>query len=105
MSAAAVFCDIERAFDTSLIKLIASFLTNRNFKVSLEEKLSVTREITTEVPQGSIFVYINDAPLASGVHLAHFADLTCIYAIEKHERRTSCFQKIAAWPRCHRVVV
>jgi hypothetical protein len=38
MSMAAVFCDIERAFDTSLIKLIA-----------------MTREIMTEVTQGYIF--------------------------------------------------
>jgi hypothetical protein len=32
-------------------------------------------------------LYINDAPAAPGIHLALFADDTCVYATEKHERR------------------
>jgi hypothetical protein len=97
MSTAAVFLGFEKAFDTtwhpgllyklselhfaiSPIKLIASFLTNRKFKVSV-------------VPQGSVLapvlysLYINDAPATPGIHLALFADDTCVYATEKHERR------------------
>jgi hypothetical protein len=41
-----------------------------------------------EVPQGSMFasvlcsIYINDAPIAPGTHLALFVDDTCIYATE-----------------------
>jgi hypothetical protein len=50
------------------------------------------------VPQGSVLapilysLYINDAPAAPGTHLALFADDTCIYATEKHERRV--FKKL-----------
>jgi hypothetical protein len=44
------------------------------------------------VPQGSVLapvlysLYINDAPAAPGIHFALFADDTCVYATEKHER-------------------
>jgi hypothetical protein len=73
MSTAAVFLDIEKAFDTtwhpgllyklselkfsaSLIKLIASFLSKRKFKVSVEGELSSPRRIAAGVPQGSVLV-------------------------------------------------
>jgi hypothetical protein len=110
MSTAAVFLDIEKAFDTtwhygllyklselqfsiSLIKPIASFLTNRKFKVSVEGELSSPRKVAAGVPQSSVLapvlygLYINDAPAAPGIHLALFADNTGIYATEKHARR------------------
>jgi hypothetical protein len=110
MSTATVFLDIEKAFDptwhpgllyklselqfsTSLVKLIASFLTNRKFKVSVEGELSSPRKVAAGVPQGSALapvlhsLYINDAPAAPGTHLVLFADDTCTYAREKHERR------------------
>jgi hypothetical protein len=83
----------ELQFSTSLVKLIASFLTNRRFKVSVEGELSSTRNVAAEVPQGSVLatilysLYINDATVAPGTHLALFADDTCIYATEKHDRR------------------
>jgi hypothetical protein len=71
MSTAAAFWDIEKAFDTtwnpgllyklpelqfpiSLIKLIASFLTKRKFKVSVEGKLSSPRKVEAGVPHGSV---------------------------------------------------
>jgi hypothetical protein len=108
MSTAAVFFDIEKTsdttwhpsllykltvlqFSTSLVKPIASFLTNRKFEVSVEGKLSLPRKVAAGVPQGSIFarvlnsLYINYAPAAPGMHVALFADDTCIYATEKHE--------------------
>jgi hypothetical protein len=67
-SMSAVFFDIEKAFDTtwqpgllyklselkfstSLIKLIASFLSNKKFKVSVEGELSSPRKIAAGVPQ------------------------------------------------------
>jgi hypothetical protein len=112
MSTAAVFLDIEKAFDTtwqpglllvyklsvlqfpiSLIKLISSSLTNRKFKVSVEDELSSPRKVASGVPQGSFLdpvlysLYINYAPAAPRIHLALFADDTCVYATEKHERR------------------
>jgi hypothetical protein len=68
-------------------------LTNRKFKVSVEGELSSPRKVAAGVPQGSVLapllysLYINDAPAAPGIHLALYADDTCVYATEKHERR------------------
>jgi hypothetical protein len=87
MSTAAVFLDIEKAFDTtwhsgllyklsklefstSLIELIGSFLSQRNFRVSVEGEMSTSRVMQAGVPQGSVlyptlfnmYEYINDAP-------------------------------------------
>jgi retron-type reverse transcriptase len=85
MSTAAVFLDIEKAFDTTwhpgllykltklefsarIIKLISSFLSNRKFRASVEGEVSTPREIQAGVPQGSVLspalysIYINDAP-------------------------------------------
>jgi hypothetical protein len=70
MSTAAIFLDIEEAFDTtwysgvlyklseielsaSLIKLFASLVTERNFKFFVEGEFSTPRKMATEVPQGS----------------------------------------------------
>jgi hypothetical protein len=59
-----------------------------------EGELSALREIAAEMTKGSvlapIFYRLNDDPAASETHLALFADDTCIYAIEKHERRVLC---------------
>jgi hypothetical protein len=83
-------------FSTSLIKLIPSFLTIRSFKVLVEGKISMPREIAERVPQGSILapilysLHINDALAAPTIHLALLADDTCIYATEKHESRVPC---------------
>jgi hypothetical protein len=71
LSTAAVFLNIEKAFDTtwhlgllyklsklkisiSLIKLIRSFLSQGKFRVSVEGEMSTTRDIQAGVPQGSI---------------------------------------------------
>jgi hypothetical protein len=97
----------ELQFSTSLLKLIASFLNNRKFKVSVEGELSSARKVAAGVPQGSVHapvlysLYINDAPVAPGTHLALFADDTCLYATGKDERR----QQIPAWPHCYGVMV
>jgi hypothetical protein len=108
MSTAAVFLDIEKAFDTTgqpgllykisklkfpaiLTKLINSSLANRTFRVSVEGELSTPREIQAGVPQGSVLaptvysLYINDTPRTPGVHLELFADDTCIYATDSKE--------------------
>jgi hypothetical protein len=80
-------------FSASLVMLTASILTNRKFKVSIEGELSSLRKKAAEVRQGSVLapvlysLYINDASAAAGIHLALFADDTCIYATEKYEHR------------------
>jgi hypothetical protein len=108
ISTAAVFLDIEKAFDTTwhpgllykisklqfptnLTKLINSFLTNRKFRVSVEGEFSTPREIQAGVPQGSVLaptlysLYINDTSRTPGIHLALFADDTYIYATDRKE--------------------
>jgi hypothetical protein len=85
MSTAAVFFDIEKAFDTTwhsgllyklskfefstnLIKLLGSFLSQRNFRVSVEGETSTARVMQAGVPQGSVLsptlsnMYINYDP-------------------------------------------
>jgi hypothetical protein len=93
ISTAAVFLDIEKAllykltkfdFSVSLIKLISSFLYKRKFFVSVESEMSTPRITKAGVPQGSILsptlfnMHVNDTPQAIGVHLAIFADDTCV---------------------------
>jgi hypothetical protein len=78
-------------FSASLIKLISSFLSNRKFSVSVEGEMSTPRIMKAGVPQGFVLsptlfnMYINDRPLTIGVHLALFADDTCLYATECKE--------------------
>jgi hypothetical protein len=71
MSTAAVFLDIEKAFDTiwylgllyQLSKLIFSI---RKFRVSVEGEMSSPRDIQAVVPEGSVLpptlysMYVND---------------------------------------------
>jgi hypothetical protein len=108
MSTAAVFLDIEKAFDTtwhngllynllkmdfsaSLIKRISSFLSNRKLSVLVEGEMSMPRIMKAGVPQGSVLsptlfnMYTNDTPQTIGVYLALFADNTCLYATERKE--------------------
>jgi retron-type reverse transcriptase len=71
MSTAAVFFDIEKAFDTAwhsgllyklsklnfstwIIKLISSFLLQQKFRVSVEGEISTPRCMQAGVPQGSV---------------------------------------------------
>jgi hypothetical protein len=63
-----------------LIKLIASFLTGRKFKILVEGEFSTLRKTAAGVPQGPVLapilysLHINYAPAAPGTHLAVFAD-------------------------------
>lgn len=97
---AAVFLDIEKAYDkvwrellirklhenTSIpdcyIKLVSSFLSDRKMIVTIEGQSSDTRTASAGLPQGSVLsptlfnVYVNDIPTVEGVQLAQFADDT-----------------------------
>jgi hypothetical protein len=125
MSTAAVFLDVEIAFDTtwhtgllyklsklefstSLIKVISSFLMERKFRVSVEGELSMPREMQAGVPQGSVLsptlynLYIDDTPQTIVVNLTLFADDTCLYATERKEdyvlrKLQRGLNSIAAW--------
>jgi hypothetical protein len=110
MSTAAVFLDIEKAFDTtwhsgflyklsklefstSLIKLISSFISQRKLSVSIEGDMSTTREMRAGVPQGSVLsptlynvrIYVAPPPQTLGVYLARFAEDTWLYATDRKE--------------------
>jgi retron-type reverse transcriptase len=130
MSTAAVFLDIEKAFDTTwhtgllyklsklqfytcVIKLISQFLSERKFRVSVEGEMSTPREMQAGMPQGSVLsptlynLYINDTTQTIGVNLALFADDTCLYAKERKEgyvlrKLQRGLNSIAAWcERCN----
>jgi hypothetical protein len=108
MPTAAVFLNIEKAFDTtwhpgllhklpeikfstSLIKLISSCLSQRKFRVSVDFENYTPRYMQAGIPQGSVLspilhnLYINDTPETYGVNLALFADENCLYATERKE--------------------
>jgi hypothetical protein len=76
----------------SLNKLIASFLTDRKFKILVECEFSMQRKIAAGVSRGSVLapvlysLYISYSPTTLGTHLAPFADDACTYATEKHAR-------------------
>jgi hypothetical protein len=111
-STAAVFLDTEKAFDTtwhsgllyklsklkfstSLIKLIGSILSQRNFRVLVEGEMSTSRVMQAGVPQGSVLfptvfnMYINNATQIHGLNLALFADDTCLYATVRKDGLSS----------------
>jgi hypothetical protein len=113
-STTAVFFGIEKAFDIpwhvgflyklstlqfsiSLIKLISSFLSQRQFRVSVEVEISTPRDRQEEVPQGSVLsptlynLYINYMPQTPGVYLRLFADDTYIYM--KHTAKSVLFSE------------
>jgi hypothetical protein len=106
ISTSGVFLDIEKAFDTTwytglqcklskleflinLIKLISYFLSNRKFRVSVEGEMPTPRAMQTGLSQGLVLspnlfnVYIKDSPQTNVVHLALFADDTCLYATDR----------------------
>jgi hypothetical protein len=78
-------------FLISLIKLVNSFLSQKNFRVLVEGELSAPRDIQTGVLQGSVLfptlysLYINNTLQTFGVYLGLFADDTCISATDCKE--------------------
>jgi hypothetical protein len=120
MSTAAVFLDIEKAFDTTwhtgllykltklnfstgVTKHINSFLFQRKFRVLVEGEMSTPRCMKAGVTQGSVLsptlynLYI-DTPQTIGVNLTLFTDDTCLC---DRTQRGLCFEKSPAWPKFH----
>jgi hypothetical protein len=108
ISTAAVFLDIQKAFDitwhcgllykistlefsTSMISLLTLFFLKRQFRISVEGEMSTPRIMQAGVPQDSLLspalfnMYINDVHQKHGVHRALFADDTCLYATDRKE--------------------
>jgi hypothetical protein len=117
MSMAAVFLEIEEAFDTTwysglpnklsefrIFDKPVAYLTDTKFKVLVEGEFSTSRNILAGLPQGSVLVpilhslYVNDAPAAPGTHFALFVDDSCIYVTEKHEHYVLC--ELQVLPHC-----
>jgi hypothetical protein len=131
MSMAAAFLDIEKAFHTTwhlgllyklpklqilanLTKLISSFLSNRNSRATVAGVLSTTQRIKAGAPQGFFLaptlcsLYVNDASQIPEVHLALFAEDTCIYVcmyvcmyVCNRPQRRLCSRKATMRPHCN----
>jgi hypothetical protein len=106
MPTAAVVLHIEKAFDTtwhsdllyklselefstSLIKLIASFLIEIEFRRRIFYSKKNSGRGSSKFPI-LYSLHINDASAAPGTHLSLFWDDTCVYATETHERHSLC---------------
>ncbi|GFX91422.1 probable RNA-directed DNA polymerase from transposon X-element [Trichonephila clavipes] len=105
-STGVVFLDIQKAFDRvwingltfklisynlppPLIHLIHSYLTNRSFKIRINETLSKEHSVSAGCPQDSLLgpllfnLYINDIPDYSLTKINLYADDTAIHATYK----------------------
>ncbi|GFW84492.1 probable RNA-directed DNA polymerase from transposon X-element [Trichonephila clavipes] len=104
-STGAVFLDIQKAFDRvwingltcklisynlpPLIHLIHSYLTNRSFKIRINETLSNEHSVSAGCPQGSLLgpllfnLYVNDIPDYTLTKINLYADDTAIHATYK----------------------
>lgn len=77
---------IKQNYPEILIRLIHSYITNRKFKVVINDTKSRTKEIEAGVPQGSVLgpqlfsIFLNDIPEFERTNIALFADDTAIYA-------------------------
>ncbi|GFX72067.1 probable RNA-directed DNA polymerase from transposon X-element [Trichonephila clavipes] len=105
-STEAVFLDIQKAFDrvwingltfklisynlpAPMIHLIHSYLTNRSFRIKINETLSHEYSVSAGCPQGSLLspllfnLYINDIPDYSLTKINLYANDTAIHATYK----------------------
>ncbi|GFX08494.1 probable RNA-directed DNA polymerase from transposon X-element [Trichonephila clavipes] len=111
-STGAVFLHIQKAFDRvwingltfklitfkiphPLIHLIHSYLTNRSFRIRINETLSNEHSVSAGCPQGSLLgpllfnLYINDIPDYSLTKINLYADDTAIHATYKNLKTIS----------------
>lgn len=81
---------IKLNFPANLIKLINSYLTDRQFQVKLNDTYSDVKNINSGVPQGSVLgprlftIFLHDLPEFQKTNTALFADDTAIYAHSHH---------------------
>lgn len=97
-----VFLDVAQAFDkvwhkglvfklnrflpNALVTLLSSYLSDRVFRVRVENEYSTIKDINAGVPQGSILgpilylIYTSDLPVLENIKVATFADDTALMA-------------------------
>jgi hypothetical protein len=106
---AAIFLDVEKAFDTvwhdgllhkmlsmniplQLLKIIESFLSERTFFAKIENQNSSIRMVNASVPQGSCLsptlfnIYTNDLPTNTKSRVCLFADDRMFYSSNHNAR-------------------
>lgn len=130
----AVFLDVKSAFDTvwheallyklahltpitrPWIKIIASFLKNRAFYISLPPATSTKRPIEAGVPQGSVLspmlynIFMNDIPVDPHCNLAQYADDTAYYYHTRILQNTikaiqRCLNNLEFWCKLWRITL
>lgn len=76
---------IANNFPRYLVRIIASFLKNRNFQVSVSNKKSTVKNAKYGLPQGAVLspilynIFTSDVPQVEACEIACYADDTAIY--------------------------
>jgi hypothetical protein len=121
----AIFLDVAKAFDTvwhvagvplAMVKLINSFLQNRNFHAKIGNVFSTERDIEAGVPQGSVLsptlyaIFTADIPKPDQTKIALYADDTAILTrswspVKITERLQRAVVSLETWFRLWRIDV
>lgn len=132
-STGAVFLDVATAFDAvwhsglllkmakfeinpAVIKIVASYLEGRQFRVKYGGERSTWKPIAAGVPQGSLLapdlfnVFTADIPSPPGVELALYADDTAIFSSCRDEamlgaRLQTATDRVSGWMNAWRMTI
>lgn len=126
----ATFLDVAQAFDKvwhegllrklnnqlpkQYVQILESYISNRLFRVKLENEFSDIKQIKAGVPQGSVLgpilylLYTSDAPGMANVTVATFADDTALLAVgssiaESTSKLQQAVSRIYKWTRKWRI--